>query len=138
MGQEQRRAPRIVTRQKIWCEGQESPVVGETRDVSASGMFIVAERAPEVGTQFNVTFNDEEGEVSLKMEVMWRGAKTEDNKTGMGVRIVGFDKGAEVYERFLSRHERTNEGRSGQAPKPGVSAEELAAALADRASGERR
>jgi hypothetical protein len=103
MSQDQRRDPRIATRQKIWCEGQESPEAAETRDVSKSGMFIVAERAPEVGSQFNVTFDDEEGEISVKMEVMWKGPKTEDNKTGIGVRIVGFDKGADVYERFLNR-----------------------------------
>jgi hypothetical protein len=107
MGQEQRRDPRIVTRQKIWCEGLENPVAGETRDVSASGMFIVAEKAPEVGTQFNVFLNDDEGEVSLRKVVMWKGPKPADNKTGMGVRIVGFDKGADVYERFLTRHGET-------------------------------
>jgi Tfp pilus assembly protein PilZ len=101
---DQRRDPRVATRQKLWCEGQESPLMAETRDVSKSGMFIVAEHAPDVGAQFNVTLDNEEGEVSLKMEVMWRGPKTADNKTGVGVRIVGFDKGREAYERFITRH----------------------------------
>jgi hypothetical protein len=93
----------VATRQRLWCEGQESPAA-ETRDVSRSGMFIVADDAPEVGAQINVTFDTAESEVSLKMEVVWRGPKTEDNKTGMGVRIVGFDKGREAYERFVNRH----------------------------------
>lgn len=103
MSEEQRRDPRIATRQRIWCEGQDSPADAETRDVSQSGMFIVAERAPDVGSHFNVKFDDGTGEVSLKLEVMWKGPKNADNKTGMGVRIVGFDKGADVYERFLKR-----------------------------------
>ncbi len=112
MSQDQRRDPRIATRQKLWCEGQQSPLVAaETRDVSKSGMFIVAESAPDVGTQLNVTFNDEEGEVQLQMEVMWKGPKTADNKTGVGVRIVGFDKGADVYERFLKRQAKTESAR---------------------------
>jgi hypothetical protein len=70
-------------------------------------MFIVAEDAPEVGSQMKLTLQDEGGEVTLNMEVMWRGAKTEDNKTGVGMKIVGFDKGREVYERFISRHLKT-------------------------------
>ena len=104
MSDEQRRDPRITTRQRLWCEGQDNTLAGETRDVSRNGMFIVAEEAPEVGSQMKVTLKDEAGEVTLNMEVMWRGAKTEDNKTGVGVKIVGFDKGRDVYERFISRH----------------------------------
>jgi len=106
MNDEQRREKRIPTRQRLWCEGQESPSHVETRDVSRNGMFIVAEDAPEVGEQLKVTLQDEGGEVTLNMEVMWKGTKTEDNKTGVGVRIVGFDKGRDVYERFINRHLR--------------------------------
>ena len=110
MGDEQRREKRIATRQRLWCEGQEgqaAPNSIETRDVSRHGMFIVAEDAPEVGSQMKVTLQDESGEVTLNMEVVWRGKKTEeDNKTGVGVRIVGFDKGRDVYEKFINRHLR--------------------------------
>lgn len=133
MSQEQRRDPRIATRQKIWCEGQDSPVAAETRDVSKSGMFIVAEGAPEVGSQFNVKFDDGDGEVSLKMEVMWKGAKSADNKTGMGVRIVGFDKGADVYERFLNR--QAGATASKPAPAPAPAPESTANASEDETSG---
>lgn len=108
MSEEQRRDRRIVTRQKLWCEGQDTTTAAETRDVSKNGMFIVSEDAPEVGSQLKVTFNDAEGEgeATLKLEVMWRGQKDADNKTGIGVRIVGFEKGRDVYERFISRHVR--------------------------------
>jgi hypothetical protein len=44
----------------------------------------------------------------LNLEVMWRGAKDEDNRTGIGVRIVGFDKGKDVYDKFISRHLRSD------------------------------
>jgi Tfp pilus assembly protein PilZ len=104
MSDDQRRDPRIATRHRLWCEGQEATAAAETRDVSRNGMFIVAEDAPEVGSQMKLTLQDEGGEVTLNMEVMWRGPKTEDNKTGVGMKIVGFDKGREVYERFISRH----------------------------------
>ena len=106
MSDEQRREKRIPTRQQLWCEGQDAPNQVETRDVSRNGMFIVAEHAPEVGSQLKVTLQDEDGEVTLNMEVMWKGTKSEENKTGIGVRIVGFDKGRDVYERFINRHLR--------------------------------
>lgn len=108
MSDEQRRDPRITTRQRLWCEGQNSGIAAETRDVSRNGMFIVAEDAPEIGSQMKVTLKDEAGEVTLNMEVMWRGAKTDDDKTGVGVKIVGFDKGRDVYERFITRHLKTS------------------------------
>jgi PilZ domain len=107
MTHDQRRDRRILTRQKLWREGQEE-APAETRDMSQNGMFIVAEDAPEVGSQLKVTFNDAEGEATLNLEVMWRGAKDEDNRTGIGVRIVGFDKGKDVYEKFISRHLRSD------------------------------
>lgn len=106
MSDEQRREKRIATRQRLWCEGQDSPVNAETRDVSRNGMFIVAEDAPDVGSQLKVTLQDQGGEIALNMEVVWRGTKTEDNKTGIGVRIVGFDKGRDLYEKFITRHLR--------------------------------
>lgn len=105
MSDEQRREKRIATRQRLWCEGQTAPNSIETRDVSRNGMFIVADDAPEVGEQMKVTLQDESGEVTLNMEVVWRGKKSEeDNKTGVGMRIVGFEKGRDVYEKFINRH----------------------------------
>jgi len=119
MSDEQRREKRIATRQRLWCEGQEAPNAIETRDVSRNGMFIVADNAPEVGEQLKVTLQDETGEVTLNMEVVWRGKKTEeDNKTGVGVRIVGFEKGRDVYERFINRHLRPSTVPADLAVKP--------------------
>jgi Tfp pilus assembly protein PilZ len=119
---DQRRDPRIATRQRLWREGQDNQDTAssvETRDVSRNGMFIVAEDAPEVGSELKVTLRDEGGEVTLNMQVMWKGTKTEDNKTGVGVRIVGFDKGKDVYERFINRHLRPSTAPGGKA-KPSM------------------
>ena len=82
-------------------------------------MFIVAENAPEIGSQMKVTLEDDGAEVTLQMEVVWRGSKTADNKTGVGVRILGFDKGRETYERFINRHLRPSTMPS-QIPKASV------------------
>jgi len=118
MSEEQRREKRIATRQRLWCEGQEAPASAETRDVSHNGMFIVAENAPDVGSQLKVTLQDQDGEVTVNMEVMWRGTKTDEgNRTGIGVRIVGFDKGRDLYERFINRHLRPS-GRPADLAQP--------------------
>jgi Tfp pilus assembly protein PilZ len=131
MGDEQRREKRIATRQRLWCEGQDdAPSGAETRDVSRNGMFIVAENAPEIGQQMKVTLQDDGAEVTLNMEVVWRGTKQADNKTGVGVRIVGFDKGREQYERFINRHLRPSTMPS-QIPKASI---RPAGTIASRAS----
>jgi Tfp pilus assembly protein PilZ len=116
MGDEQRREKRIATRQRLWCEGQDAPSGAETRDVSRNGMFIVAENAPEIGSQLKVTLDDDGAKVTLNMEVVWRGSKTADNKTGVGVRIIGFEDGRDTYERFINRHLRPSSMPS-QVPK---------------------
>ena len=99
----ERHEERADARKRLWCEGQ--GVAGETRNVSRSGMFIVADRTREVGEHLTLAFRDEEGgDVELEMEVMWSGRGPSSDRPGMGARIIGFRKGQEAYERFVSRH----------------------------------
>jgi len=77
--------------------------------MSQSGMFIVSEQPREVGTQFKVSFEGEHGEVELDMEVMWCGASGQAGQAGMGLRIVGFGKGQEAYDRFV-QHKLEEQG----------------------------
>jgi hypothetical protein len=101
MSDEKRRDARVATKQKLWAEGQSEM---ETRDISRNGMFIMADAAREVGEQFTVSFEGDEGKIELSAEVMWRGGKGEDNKVGMGVRIVAFSQGEDAYDRFVLAH----------------------------------
>ena len=117
MSDDQRRAPRFDAKRQLWCEGQ-SDKNAETRNISKSGMFIVAEQPREVGEQFKVSFEDEEGAIELNMEVMWRGEAA--GRTGMGLKIVGFTKGEGAYERFVARHlDAQKEGSEGDGGKGG-------------------
>ncbi|MDD9967250.1 MAG: PilZ domain-containing protein [Myxococcales bacterium] len=104
MSDEKRRQRRFSTRKRLWCEGQEDPVLGEARNVSQGGMFIVASEEAKVGEQIKVNFKDDQDEISISMEVMWKGTEATTGEAGMGVRIIGFDKGEDVYGRFLERH----------------------------------
>lgn len=95
---------RAETRRMLWCEGQQGREV-ETRNVSRGGMFIVADEPPAVGERLTISFRDDEGDdVEVDMEVMWSGRTVESRRPGVGVRITGFKKGEEAYDRFVSRH----------------------------------
>lgn len=102
MSDDKRRAPRFDAKQKLWCEGQGERA--EARNISRSGMFVLSEQPREVGEQFKVAFEDEAGAIELNMEVMWRGESGEGGQAAMGLRIVGFDRGEDAYERFVERN----------------------------------
>jgi len=104
MSNDKRRDPRFDAQQKLWCEGQTDV---EARNISRRGMFIVSEEAREVGAQFKVSFEDAEDTIELDMEVMWCGEPAEGGQAGMGVKIVGFGRGENAYERFVERHLKT-------------------------------
>jgi PilZ domain len=94
-----RRAPRFESDKKLWFEGQGAP--GQARNMSRSGMFIMAEQLRGVGEQIKVAFEGDEGAtIEVNMEVMWCGAPA-GGQAGMGLRILGFDKGEDVYDRFV-------------------------------------
>jgi len=101
MSREQRRDPRFESNQDLWCEGQ--PRL-QARNISRSGMFVVANDGAELGSTIKVSFMDGDQEIAANVEVMWRGQPGDAGKTGLGLKIVGFDKGEEAYERFVERH----------------------------------
>jgi hypothetical protein len=102
MSEQKRRDPRFDSDQKLWCEGQGA--MAEARNMSRSGMFIVADDVLPVGEQLKVAFEGDEGRIEVNMEVMWSGAPSEPGKPGgMGVRIVSFDAGQKTYERFVKK-----------------------------------
>jgi hypothetical protein len=102
MSDDKRRAPRFDAQQKLWCEGQGERA--EARNISRSGMFVLSEQAREVGEQFKVAFEDEAGAIEMDMEVMWCGESEEGGQAAMGLRIVGFGRGEDAYERFVERN----------------------------------
>ena len=103
MTRENRRDARFETRQKLWCEGQTS-ALGEARNMSRSGMFIVSEQPLDVGETLTISFQGDEGDVEVDAQVMWRGEGADGSADGMGLRIVGFKKGESVFDRLVERH----------------------------------
>jgi hypothetical protein len=115
MSSDKRRDPRFEANKKLWCEGQAD--FGEAKNMSRSGMFVVAEEPLAVGEQIKVSFEQEDGAIELNMEVMWSGKPGDGGKAGMGLRIVGFDKGQDVYDKFV-REQLEQQGLSEDDPEP--------------------
>jgi hypothetical protein len=116
MSDDKRRDPRVPSTQQVWCEGQGQRA--RALNVSRSGMLITAEAPRDVGEQFKVTFDGDDGAIEVKMEVMWRDEPATGELTGMGLRIVGFDKGEDAYERFVKRQMDAHEDQPAAAAEP--------------------
>ncbi len=71
--------------------------------MSKGGMFVVAEaNAPAVGSTLQVKFDDpHEGEVDVRMEVVWRNESGASAK--LGLRVLD-STDMEAFERVVSRH----------------------------------
>ena len=104
------------TNQGVWLEGQELRLTGEARNVSKSGMFIVAEGdAPEIGSEVQITFDDpDEGHIEVRMEVVWSSGNDREN-AGLGLKALASD-GQAAFERVVSR--KLEEAGVEDAPEP--------------------
>jgi hypothetical protein len=102
-GADKRREPRVDTNQSIWVEGQEHRVEAEARNMSKTGMFVVAPKSgAELGSTLEIKFEDpEEGQISVKMEVVWRDEKT--TTANLGLRAVE-SAGMAAFERVVTRY----------------------------------
>jgi hypothetical protein len=102
---EKRREKRFRTQQKVWCEGQDQRLAGESRDISRNGMALVTGEAAAVGSRLKVSFAvPEGGDVAVDMEVVWREERREGQRVAMGLRVVEFKKGKEAFDRFVAKH----------------------------------
>ncbi len=97
--QDKRKDRRVETRQGVWMEGQDAKAL----NMSKSGMFIVAPAgAGALGTTLEIKFEDpKEGQISLKMEVVWRDEKI--GSSNLGLRAID-SIGKAAFERVVTRY----------------------------------
>ncbi len=102
-GKDQRRDPRVDTQQSVWVEGQDARIQAEARNMSKTGMFVVSEStAPAIGSMLEIKFEDPtEGQIAIKMEVVWRDEQTANSK--LGLRALE-SEGMAAFERVVSRY----------------------------------
>lgn len=97
---ENRRSKRVPAKLKIWCEGDDFTLLAETVNVSQSGMFVRSPSPLRVGEC--VRLNMEELGAVAEVEVCWVREAGDSGRGGMGVRILGFERGAHEYGQFVS------------------------------------
>lgn len=114
--EDKRRHPRLPTQQTVWVEGQDRRAAAQARNISRGGMFVVSEGAPpEIGSTLQLRFEDpHEGQIDVKMEVVWREENTATSK--LGLRLLD-SAGQEAFGRVVVRHEQRAEQAGGGARK---------------------
>lgn len=114
--QDKRRDPRVETRQGIWMEGQDAKAL----NMSKSGMFVVAPAGTgALGTTLEIKFEDpKEGQISLKMEVVWRDEKTGSSNLGLrAIDSIGKAAFERVVTRYLDQSGNEVEAKADEEPK---------------------
>lgn len=95
---ERRFAKRIPARLKVWCEGDDFTLLTESINVSTRGIFVRVSSPPALGTRFKAMIDDL-GLVA-HVEVRWVRLNRDVGKTGMGLHVLKFERGATA----LSEH----------------------------------
>jgi hypothetical protein len=99
---ERRSSKRTATRLKVWCEGEDFTLLAEATNVSPRGLFVRTSSAPPPSGRFKLTI--EELNTVADVEVRWSRSGREAGRGGMGVMILGFDRGAEAFEEYVEKH----------------------------------
>jgi hypothetical protein len=116
-GADKRRDPRVDTNQSVWVEGQEVRVEAQAKNMSKTGMFVVAPSgAGELGSTLEIKFEDpQEGTINVKMEVVWRDEKT--TTANLGLRAIE-STGMAAFERVVTRYLGAEAEKKADADKP--------------------
>lgn len=135
MQDERRRDPRYATRLRVWCEGQATTLYVPVTNVSAGGMFIRTVSPLAAGEELRVVLQPDAREpdkVVAVGSVAWSRARGDEGTPGMGVTLVRFERGEEVFQRLLQRLSRRASTGSQR-----IDQREIAAALRDQDGSEK-
>jgi hypothetical protein len=106
---ERRRFPRYDLKRRAWCEGDRFTVWLQTLDASEEGLRVRTSIPPPPGTRLRVTFEEPgRGKVVADAEVVW--ARPATPRGGMGLRIVSFVEGSDLWAALLRQSEPSTEG----------------------------
>jgi hypothetical protein len=97
---ENRGSKRVPAKLKVWCEGDDFTLLAETVNVSQHGMFVRSPNPLRVGECLRLNIEDL-GAVA-EVEVCWTREVGDTGRGGMGVRVLGFERGAHEYSQFVT------------------------------------
>lgn len=89
---ENRKHPRITSRLRCWCEGDNITVLARIGDLSEGGLFLRTSTPLEAGSRTLLCFGTgERGEIRARAVVVWARGEGERWPPGMGLRFEGLD-----------------------------------------------
>src|SRR5690349_24763698 len=98
---ERRRSKRVPARLKAWCEGDDFTLLAETINVSRDGLFVRTSSPASLRDRFRLTI--EELDAVADVEVCWTRKSRDHRRRGMGLRIVGFERGGSEFEHYVEQ-----------------------------------
>ena len=99
---EQRRHPRLPSRERCWCEGGDITIYAQIGDLSEGGLFFRTSAPLPPGARVRVRLGGGAGEAAMPACVAWRRDPREDRdreQPGMGLRFEPGDEGARAVVR---------------------------------------
>jgi uncharacterized protein (TIGR02266 family) len=103
MAHDNRRYPRAPFRHRVWCEAQDATVYVRALNASERGLFIRTASPEPEGRNLRISFEHEGRRVAAKVQVAWSRPPANGAEPGMGVEIVDFEEGSDVYRELLER-----------------------------------
>ena len=108
---DQRRHPRVPSRQRCWCEGENITIYAQIGNLSEGGLFLRTSAPLPPGARVRVRLDAGPGGVEVPASVAWRWDPREDSARGdpgMGIRFDAGDDG--VRAEIRSHLERLRRG----------------------------
>lgn len=98
---ERRSSKRVTARLKAWCEGDDFTLLAQTVNVSKHGLFVRTSSPAPLSDRFRLTI--EELDAVASVEVCWTRTSRDHRRRGMGLRIVGFERGGGTFEHYVDQ-----------------------------------
>lgn len=103
---EQRRYPRLPSRQRCWCEGDDITIYAQIGNISEGGLFLRTSAPLPPGARVRVRLGGDAGEVEVHAHVAWRRDPRDEQareEPGMGLRFEPADGARDVIRSHLDR-----------------------------------
>lgn len=106
-----RKHPRVLSRLRCWCEGENVTVYARVGNISEGGMFVCTSTPLDAGTSATLRFGAE-GAIETHAVVVWVHSGNGGLPTGMGLRFHGLDEGrVEAIRRLIEGEQRAQKSQ---------------------------
>jgi uncharacterized protein (TIGR02266 family) len=94
MWTERRRHPRVPSRQRCWCEGDDITIYAQIGDLSEGGLSLRTSAPLAPGSPLRVRLPGADGPLELRARVAWCAERATGGQPGLGLCFEGASRGA--------------------------------------------